>query len=377
MKPGAITGLRLKRVAGFSLIELMLALTLGVVMTAGIVQLFVGNQRTFTVLNGQSRLQENGRFSLEFISRAARTAGYFGCAPEINKVANNLNGTWNQIFEFDVTTPVEGFEGSDGTFSPALTTLPRTIGGVSANVYIAGNGIDTTTILPGTDVLVLRHVRVPGVNLAETLQPTGDPVVVATGGVSPFAQNDIVLVSDCEQGALFRVTGVAVAADEATLSHAVGGGGTFENTDPITYGPGADIIPATLSGIARSYGPETTVADVITTIFFIAPSAGTNNFGQTPNSLWQKVGTTAPVELLQGVEDLEIRYGVDTTLTDGVNNANQYMDFEDVPDPAQIMSLTVMVTVNSGDVVVQDVGDGLIRRTFTETIVLRNARPEG
>ena len=61
---------------GFSLIELMLALALGLVVVTGIVQLFIGNSQTYTVLNGQSRLQENARFGFEFITQAARSAGY-------------------------------------------------------------------------------------------------------------------------------------------------------------------------------------------------------------------------------------------------------------------------------------------------------------
>lgn len=61
------------------MIELMLALGLGVVVTAGIVSLFVGNNQTYTLLNGQSRMQEAARFSVDFISRSARSAGYLGC----------------------------------------------------------------------------------------------------------------------------------------------------------------------------------------------------------------------------------------------------------------------------------------------------------
>ena len=60
----------MRRAQGFSLIELMLALALGVVVTAGIVTLFVGNNQTYTLLNGQSRMQENARFAVDFIARA-------------------------------------------------------------------------------------------------------------------------------------------------------------------------------------------------------------------------------------------------------------------------------------------------------------------
>ena len=52
---------------GFSLVELILALGLGVLVTAGIVQLFVGNNQTYNLLNGQSRLQESARYALDFV----------------------------------------------------------------------------------------------------------------------------------------------------------------------------------------------------------------------------------------------------------------------------------------------------------------------
>ena len=115
----------MKRAQGFSLIELMLALALGVIVTAGIVALFVGNNQTYTLLNGQSRMQENARFAVDFISRSARAAGYFGCDPEPGKIYKTLNGAWNQIFEFDITTPIQAFHGTGGgntvnDWTPAL-----------------------------------------------------------------------------------------------------------------------------------------------------------------------------------------------------------------------------------------------------------------
>ena len=111
-----------------------------------------------------------------------------------------------------------------------------------------------------------------------------------------------------------------------------------------------------------------------TTIFFIAPSAGVDNQGNTPNALWQKAGTDGPVELVQGVDDLQVRYGIDTTLADGIANANQYVEFDAVPDVNQIVSIRVTVAVNSIDAVTDD-GQRL-ERTFSKTISMRNANPE-
>ena len=51
---------------GLSLVELMISLTVGSVITAGIVQLFSANSDTHRVMMGQSRIQESARFALDF-----------------------------------------------------------------------------------------------------------------------------------------------------------------------------------------------------------------------------------------------------------------------------------------------------------------------
>jgi len=360
------------RSRGFSIVELMIALALGVVITAGIVQLFVANDRTYTLLNGQARLQESARYAFEFIKENARSSGFLGCGPEQENIVKGLRGSWPMLYEFDVTTAIAGYDGRpDGSWAPSLAALPRTESGITTNAYVAGTGVDTTAIVPGTDVVAFRRVRAPERRLMQTLQPLGDPVVAAPGGDPGFGVGDIVVVSDCEQAAVFRVTGLAVAGNQATVLHATSAAGDpYENATIIESPTGP--VPATLSIVGRSYTVEATIGAVETTIFFIAPGAGTNNRGAVPLSLWQRAGTNPPVELVAGVEDLQVLYGIDTTLEDGAPNINRYVTFDQVPDPNQIVSLRVTLTVSSVDAV--DEGN-LLRRTMSETIVLRNARP--
>jgi type IV pilus assembly protein PilW len=363
-----------RRNRGFSILELMIALLLGVVVVAGIVQLFVGNSRTYDLVNAQSRLQENARYGFEFISRAARSAGYFGCAPEDAKVAKHLVGAWSLIPEYNMSEAVGGWDSNgDGSYSPNdLTTLPRSESGVNVNVHIAGNGIDRGELDEASDILVFRSVQRPVARLAETLQPAGDPVVSTPGGEPAFAVNDVVVVADCEQAALFRVTGVAAGADETTLAREVtGGGNPFENSANITLASG-DIIPATMSVVGRSYGADATVGVFESTFFFVAESAVANNRGNPVDALWQKVGNGPPVELIQGISNLQVLYGVDSTAADGTPNVNQYVTIDEVADPADIVAIQVTLDVNSVDALAENDNQPLTR-TFTKTISVRNA----
>ena len=357
---------------GFSLVELLLALGLGLVVVAGIVQLFVGNSRTSAIVGGQARLQENARFAFDFISRAARRAGYLGCGPEPDNIVKGLLGAWNLVPEYNITRIVEGLEGnSDGTWTPKLTSLP---GGVPGNVNDDPAGaIAMAAIAPGTDVLIFRNIQQPGQRLVRVLQPDGDPLVVAPGGNPGFGAGDIVMVADCQQGAVFRVTRVDDAGgNTATLRHATGTG-FFDNGAVIDSPTGS--IPFTLSFLGQSYGAEATVGAVESTYFFIAPSIHANNQGNITLALWQKVGRRGPVELIQGVDDLEVLYGIDTTLNDGISNPNQYVSFDRVPgDVGQIVTIRASITVNSVDVVTED--GNRLQRTFSKTILVRNSDPE-
>ncbi len=65
--------------SGFTLVELMVALVLGMFLTAGVIQVFTSNQQTYRVTENLSRLQENGRFAIEFIARDVREANYKAC----------------------------------------------------------------------------------------------------------------------------------------------------------------------------------------------------------------------------------------------------------------------------------------------------------
>lgn len=61
---------------GFSIVELMIALMLGLILLGGVLQVFLSSRQTYSANEAMSRMQENGRFALEFIARSARLAGY-------------------------------------------------------------------------------------------------------------------------------------------------------------------------------------------------------------------------------------------------------------------------------------------------------------
>ncbi len=320
----------------------MLALGLGVVVAAGAARLFADSQRAYTLLHGQTRMQESARQAVDFIARSVRSAGYLGCRSSPGAVWNTLNGGWDDMFEINVSVPVEAFDGTDARGSPDSWTphLPASL--------MRGGGIDIGAVSPLTDVLVLRRVAAPGARIAAMAAPDGFPVVEDDGELGIEA-DDFAVISDCRQAALFRVDRIERGDGVATL----------------VRGPGA-LLSGTDTPYGGAIGPEgAAVFGVVTEIYFIARGTGRNNVGSAPASLWRKTTTDAPVELIQGVEDLQVRLGLDGN---GDRAVDRYALAGEVAGQ-DVRSIDVRVTANSVDAV-----DGTepMRRTLSRVIALRN-----
>lgn len=66
----------LSRHGGFSLVELMVAMLLGMLITAAAVSLFSTNQRTFQLQQARSQIEEQGQLAMRFIAGDVRMAGF-------------------------------------------------------------------------------------------------------------------------------------------------------------------------------------------------------------------------------------------------------------------------------------------------------------
>lgn len=334
---------------GFSLVELMVALLLGSIVTLGLINMFSATQQTYGVLQGQARMQEGARYALDFLARPLRMSGFIGCVSLRDvDVRSVLNGA--PAFAVNVAVPLQGFEATDDsppTWSPALSGLPATI--------------DTTVIVPGTDVLVVRHASTQAQDQlqlsAGQINPNSDIVTATPADASRFAAGTIVLISDCDKASIFQISSNATAGGVFTIRH-VTGGGLVPGNATTTLAENNTVFDAT----SRVYR-------IATTVYFVAPGAGTNNRGDTPNSLWSSVDGAAPQELVEGVEELQVLYGVDT---DDDDAPNRYQTFQVVGDVNDIVTVRVRMSVNSVDQVSEFSADGLVRRAFETTVAIRN-----
>ena len=74
------------RQSGFSIIELLVAVTLGLFLMAALVEVLLSGNRSFTSANHLSRLQENGRIATGMIVTDLKRTGYMGGNSEIDQI---------------------------------------------------------------------------------------------------------------------------------------------------------------------------------------------------------------------------------------------------------------------------------------------------
>ena len=74
--------------SGFSLIELMVAMTISLVLIAGAAQVYLNSSQAYAVNDATARLQENARYGMSVLEPDIRMAGYWG----LTNVADGIVG---------------------------------------------------------------------------------------------------------------------------------------------------------------------------------------------------------------------------------------------------------------------------------------------
>ena len=106
------TRIHRRAVRGFTLIELMVALVLGLVISGAALAVFVTNRQTYAATESLGRIQENARTGFELMARDLRQAAGNDCGNDVtsSNVLNNPADNWYT----DWTAGITGYDGGTG-----------------------------------------------------------------------------------------------------------------------------------------------------------------------------------------------------------------------------------------------------------------------
>lgn len=298
---------------GLTLVEVMVAMTIGLVLLGGVVTVMSSSQNTYRVNEAMARVQESARYAFQLLSHDIRMAGYRGCVGDVVAMTSVLNGSAGFLWRFDQS--LEGFEAT-GT-----------------NSWTPARPSEITAPLGNRDVIVVRGVEGSHAKVISHASELADLVIEAG---SDIKAGNTVLASNCQGATVFQTTGVSSVSGQKAVAHAGNPGGP----------PGSNAAVE----LGRSF-TDGEVAQVSTRSYYIR-----TNPGGIP-SLYRKKGSERAEELVEGIEDMQIQYGEDT---DEDRAADVYRKASEVANWEAVVSVRI-------DLLVQSVEDGIASQPQTYT----------
>jgi type IV pilus assembly protein PilW len=350
---------------GFSLIELMIAMLLGLLVVAAAGGVFISNKRVYNATETMGRIQENTRVAFELMSRDIREAGGNPCGAAtrpINMMNQGNNGYWSSFND--------GLIGYDaGTAAPGLAQ------GTAVGQRVAG-----------TDVIEVFSAAGGGIRVTSHPNPSAELDVISTGDI---VVGDVLLVCNIGRSFIFEVTGLPGTGTK--IGHNSGGGDNCSArfTLPVPADPEDEYGCDNPDNNANSYcftpaagggtcGEDSSVPAFVARATSIRWFVGNN--ARQGQSLYRVVmanrsNSNTPdtelsrVEVVEGVEDLQVTYLV--------AGATDYVPASGVGDWSRVVAARLEVGLEGAEGAlstreIQGTDGNAINRTVTHVVALRN-----
>jgi type IV pilus assembly protein PilW len=323
---------------GFGLVEMMVALVLGLLVVGAATVMFIAARQASTSSDNLSRVQDSVRTSYDLMTREVREAGATPCDAQLllGDVLNNAQGAtpawwahWN--------TPLMGYDGA--------TAFPG-----------AADGTGVAQRVAGTAAVIVRYGSVVD-GIAVATHDTANARFTANRANHGIAVGDLLLVCNYRQGAIFNVT--AVNAVTGTFSHDDGTG----TSDNCSKGLG---LPTVCTSVGSTL--EFSAGSLVSRLTAVGWYIGNNGRPSTGGRSLYRVTRNGPEEVAEGVRNMQITYLMDS--------AADYDVAASVTDWSRVTSLRFDLTYEGADAGVSTTAAGArITRPVGFTVNLRNLQP--
>jgi type IV pilus assembly protein PilW len=325
------------RMAGFTMIELMVAMLLGLLVIGGVVSVFLANQQVYRTNNALGDVQDSSRMAFEMLAQNIREAGLLGCGNN-GQVSNVLNigpEAGGTTWWADWNSALRGY-GSGTTANPALTT------GTASGQQVAG-----------TDSLMLLNAADVGLSIAS--HNAGATTFTLNEVNSGLATGQVMIVCDPDHAAIFRAT--SYNSSTKTLGYAYG----TDATGNCSVGLGYPTI-CTAVGNAYAFGANSPIVGLAAGVWYIATNPDRSR------SLYRadvdtSAGKVTAQEMVRGVNTMDILYHM--------AGQAKFVAASDVNDWSAVNAVQVHLAMQSTDPRA-GVDAAPIAREYTVTSTVRN-----
>ncbi len=319
------------RAAGFTLVEIMVAMVISLVILGGAITVLVQNQRNYRENDDFGRLQENARFAMDLITGDLRMAGFMGCAR--NNSANNIK-IRSDLFNvlagslLDISFYVDGWDDGDpGSWEAQDIGDPD---GASIDGFILG----------GTDAITVRRLRNRGVPITANMAATNDPITV---GSVPVNTGEIAAIYSCEGTDIFQVVNGTTAT---SIVHVSGMGTPGNSTGALSkvYTQNPYYITNQAADLPGN-SAKTFVAAFDAVRYYIGDDNGNP-------ALWRQYhnGTAITRQaLIEGIENMQLLYGEDGIAGTFDGMPDSYVTADAVVNWNSVVAVKIILLVSTVD----------------------------
>jgi type IV pilus assembly protein PilW len=324
------------RQKGLSLVELLIALTLSLLLMAGVLQIVLSSKQTYSSNAALFRVQESGRFAMNFITYDIRNAGYKGdCLTPPNNLLDETSSAYNPEL-FDLSQGINGWNDA----SPSWVSN-RTSG----------------------DVLTVKHAA-NGSNATATGNTPSNANTVALNQASLIPEDTIVIIADGQGCDVFQKRNSASAS-----SLTRGNTGTPGNKNPGS------------SDLSHAYGLSMQVLTLESATYYIGNGA---NGQPSLRRISYQTGAANDQELVEGIQDMQILYGIAdlnkqvgsyvtaNNVTNWDNVAAVRINLLAVSADTNVVPENQVIAFNGANVTI---ANRRLAHTFSTTIGIRNRLP--
>ncbi len=302
----------MKRHQGFSLVELMVAIAIGLVILAGVITVFIAQRQVYGTATAQASIQNSENAIAAIVGPAVRGAGFTGCGSFatagtiINTSAGSLPYNFSSpLFGYDATASMSGLnaagDSNTGDWSPALDSSLTGLPEAGSDVLAVGGE------LPGTIPVPVTNIVGNSGQLTIQSQPFASP---STATVQPGM---IGAVSDCAKSISFVIFSQAGANSNNLIIHHDQGSGVGSNKQ---------------AGFAPNFPQGSQFVLLQQEVFYVGQGPGGQSalYGAVMMcGQWQSLavlstgcskgngnnsGASAPQPLVPGVDNMQILYGI-------------------------------------------------------------------